>query len=469
MGLPTRNNNIRAAGYIGHVPQRGIIARYHACASRALLIAIPLVALILISAPASAQTMSTEAFLASPAATAYLDQRYEDALQLLGDLEAQYPDDVTIRRIKGMALYNLKRYAKAAKTFQGVIALDPENAAAQFWYGTALYKIGAIARAYRTFQQAVSLAPDSPYGLQSAKFIESIDKQTKGAKRLSVDLTAGVQYDDNVSLTNTGTIHSTRFFEQINGRFLLIRKPGWLIAAEGSGYFSQNTSGDLDVFANKADDFDLVSGKGGIDIVHKTSAFGMPVTQSFNYTFELVSEGYDRFSDIHTLTTSLEVNPKPNKVIRIYHKYHKDFYERDGFDPRFSSRDGDRHVGGIEKYLYLKNNRHYIWAAYEYAWTDADGVNFDSRAHQISGGFSVSLSKKLILNGSARYAHTRYVNFLGPPRRRSAKQTYSGKLTRILGDKLSLSVGYSYSFDDSNYAALETVRNLATFTVKRRF
>jgi hypothetical protein len=195
----------------------------------------------------------------------------------------------------------------------------------------------------------------------------------------------------------------------------------------------------------------------------------MPVTQGFNYTFELVSEGYDHFSDIHTLTTSLEVNPKPNKVIRVYHKYHKDLFERDGFAPSISSRDGERHAAGIEKYLYLKNNRHYIWAAYEYAWTDADGVNFDARAHRISGGFSASLSKKLILNGSGEYADTRYVNFLGPRRRTSAKQTYSGELTRIIGDKLSLSVGYSYSFDDSNYAALETERNLATFRVKRRF
>ena len=96
-------------------------------------------------------------------------------------------------------------------------------------------------------------------------------------------------------------------------------------------------------------------------------------------------------------------------------------------------------------------------------------MNFDARAHQFSGGFSASLSKKLILKGTAEYNHTRYPNFLGPRRRRSAQQIYSAEVIRALGDKLSISLGYSYAFDDSNYRDLETIRNLATFSVKRRF
>jgi hypothetical protein len=124
---------------------------------------------------------------------------------------------------------------------------------------------------------------------------------------------------------------------------------------------------------------------------------------------------------------------------------------------------------GVEKFLYFNEKRHYLWAAYEYGTTDADGLNFDAKAQLVAAGISLSLPRKYALTASAAYVETNYGNFVGPRKRRSAKQTYRAELSRPLGEKLTLSLGYAYSFDDSNYAILETEQNVATVSLKRKF
>lgn len=451
------------------VPQTATCAPCQVALARAVVCALSLVAFLLTVAPVSARTMSTAALLASPAAQAYKTGKFAGALRGFKELEARYPDDVTIKRLKGMALYNLERYSAAVQTFRDVVALDPKNVAAQFWLGAALFKIGAVADSYAAFQRTVALAPKSPYGVQSAKFIAAIDKQTIGRKQFSVDLTGGVQYDDNVSLVNTNKVHAFRFFEQVDARYYVVRKPGWFASVLAGGYFGQHTAGGPDNFGNRARDFDLASGTVGFDVRHETSAFGIPVAPGLTYTYNLVDEDYDRFSDIHTLTASLEANPTPDAVVRLYHRFYWDFFARDGLDPVLFSRDGTRQATGIENYLYFDQKRHYVWGGYEYTTTWADGVNFDARAHKFSGGLSLTLMKDLILSASAQYVLTRYVNFAGTPKRRSAAQTYSVELARKFAQNLIVKLAYSYTFDDENITAFETVRNIATLSVTRQF
>lgn len=456
---------------VGHkcsAPQKGAVARWHDPV-RVLLCALSLIALLLAAAPASAQTMSTDALLASPAALAFAAGRFADALRGLEELETRYPDDVTIKRLKGMALYNLERYGAAANTFRGVVALDPKNAAAQFWLGAAQFKTGAVSDAYAAFQRAVSLAPESAYGLQSAKFIEAIDKQVNSRKQFSVEVTGGVQHDDNVSLANTNRLSTYRFFQQVGSRYYLVRKPGWFMSVQGGGYFSQNTSSGLDSFGNRPDTFDLVSGTVGVDVRHETSAFGIPVAPGLNYTYNLVDQDYSRFSDIHTLTGSLEVNPKPDAVTRLYQRFSWDLFADDGTDPAIFSRDGTRYTAGVEQFWFFNQKRHYVWGGYEYVLTDTQGTDFDARAHKVSGGFSVTLIKDLVVKGTAQYSEVRYVNYIGPVQRRSQIQSYIGELIWTVAPELAITLGYAYTFDKSTIQAFETRRNIATLAVTRRF
>jgi len=422
------------------------------------------------AAPAAAQTMETEAFLSSPAARAYLEGRYADALAALTALQASYPDDITIMRVTGMALYNLERYPQAARTLRRVVERDPEDAAAQFWLGATLFKLPDPAAAAAAFARAAELAPGTPYAQNAAQFIAAIERQAKAPKPWAIELGAGAQYDDNVSLTHQATIHSVRLFEQLDGSYLLIQRPGWRLAALGSGYFSQNTDSDRDEFGNDANDYDVVKGNWGLDLRRETSLLGIAVAAGATYTYDLVRQDNDRFSDIHTLTPWLEAGLVKNTVSRVYYTQNWDFFENEGFNFNFSSRDGERQTYGLAHYVYLDGQRrHYLWGGYEYRQTFASGVNFDAGEHVAAGGVSLTLPRDMTLGGGVRYAFADYQNFLGPPGRSSAQQTYSAELTRKLGDDLEATLGYSYAVDDSNYRDLETARNLATLALTWSF
>ncbi|MER3414607.1 MAG: hypothetical protein C4297_00115 [Gemmataceae bacterium] len=91
----------------------------------------------------------------------YLEQdRLQDALWLLTELQQDYPDCVDVLLPLAKALFLAGRAAQAADTAQKIVASAPDHAEAHFVLGNAYYALGRHALAADHYRRTLTVRPD---------------------------------------------------------------------------------------------------------------------------------------------------------------------------------------------------------------------------------------------------------------------------------------------------------------------
>jgi len=421
-----------------------------------LVAAAALIALVAAS-PASAATIGADEFIASPAAQAYKQGNYAEALRELEALLLRFPDDPTVLRYIGMANFKLGRFDDAARSFERGIGVDPDRGALRYWLGATYYELRRYEDAREQFRESITRAPGSTYAANAERFLAAVEQKIAGggaaARPWSVGLMAGLHYDDNVSLAPSGDTDSLRFFEQAGAGYALVDRDDWKVTVEGTVYLSQHTDAAVD-------DFDLRSYEAGLAVARVVRLGGMPAELGVGYAYGLVEQGGDRFSQSHGIALSAEANPTADSVTRLSYALSIDAFDNDGFNAGIASRDGLYHTAALAQYVFFDRRRHYLWAAYEFEHAAADGSNFDANGHTGTVGFSATLPFELNLHGSFEYAEVDYPHFQGR-NRRTDRIAASGGLGRALWDGLKAALSYSFADEDSNVPGLSTKRHVA--------
>src|SRR3990167_2649245 len=68
-----------------------------------------------------------------------MDAKYEEAAQEFTALENQYPQDVMVKRYKGLALDKLDRFEEAIETFRAGLQVVPTNIALHYTLAQSLF------------------------------------------------------------------------------------------------------------------------------------------------------------------------------------------------------------------------------------------------------------------------------------------------------------------------------------------
>ena len=419
----------------------------------------------------AAETIGADAFLASPAAAAFKQGQFEQALEGFEALLADYPGDPVILRYIGIALDRLERYQEAVEAFQKGLERAPDNAVLNFFLGISSFKLRDVDGAVAAFRNVVAVAADTAYGKRAHEYLQAIERQRASKQRPGAprrwDLFAqiGSQYDSNVTASPDfadGDRNSLRFYESLSGGYDIFRGGPWRLRAEASTYHSQHIDRPLD-------DLDLNAFNGAIVLSYSDTIFGRPITPSLRYGWGGVMVGGNMFNDTHSLQTSISVNPTDNTLTRLSHEFSVDSFRERGFDPDISSRDAWANTLGLTQYLFFDRGRHYVWGGYRFRLNDADGVNFDYHTHTGQAGVSVALPYRFRLDANGEYSYQLYDHFVTPFARRAARMTYSAALSRPLWDGLNLSLGYNFTDEDSNFSVLEYDRDLLTLSMGYRF
>ncbi len=441
-------------------------------AAPARLLLLALCCMLLVAGKQSADaTLSAEAFLASPAAAAFKQGRYQEARAGFEALVAEYPGDALLLRYLGLSHDRLGQLDKAIAAFEHGLEIQPDSPALHYFLGITAFRSRDSDRAFAAFRRAIELAPDSPYGERARRYVAAMQQQIgsyeqPGApRRWDLFVQLGSQYDWNVQAAPdsfSGDTDGFRFTQFLLGSYDVLQRERWRIRGELSSYHSQHPDSDFDAF-----DLNTVGTR--LELSYASRVRGRPVTTSLGYGWDFTFLDGDRYSSVQRLATRISVGFRPDTLTQLVYEFRTDRFREDGFNRKVSSRDAVVNVVGLSQYLFFDERRHYLWVDYRFRHADADGSNFDVLAQSGVVGASLGLPHRLRADLNVSFDYEKYVHFRGSPDRRSRRWTLSTALSRPLRGGLAVSLGYLYANDDSNYRSFEWDRHLATLTLGNRF
>lgn len=397
--------------------------------------------------------------LDTPAGKAFKDKRYDNALEEFKKLAAQNPKDVLVLRYLAMTLDRLGRYDDAIKVYEQALALTPQNPSIHFHLGTTYYKASSKDKAVESFNKVLEIAPDTIYGKMARQYIEALSQQRLQLQPpappnpFGLYFQVGAQYDPNIpsapddTSLYEGEKEGYRIFEYLWGTYRLIRTPSWLGGIELSTYQSQYPDSAFDRFR-----FALYSI--GASLQHTTTLGRFPFIASLQYEYRSALLEGDSYSKSHAVSAGTQIGLIPETMTQIYYKYTNDDFKDEGFDPEFSSRDGDNHAVGLSQVIYFANRKGNIKAGYEYQKNLAKGMNFDMEGHKVNAGIGFPLIWDIQASLGADYSHEKYPDFQGPVIRETDRTGYTAGLSRWLSRHILARFDYAYTDEKSTYDVL---------------
>jgi hypothetical protein len=397
--------------------------------------------------------------LDTPAGKAFKEKRYDNALEEFKKLAEQNPKDALILRYLAMTLDRLGRYDEAIKVYHQALALQPQNPALHFHLGTTYYKAGMSEKAVESFKKVIELAPDTIYGKMAKQYIEAITQQkiqlqpSAPPNLFGLYFQVGAQYDPNIPSAPDDTSlyggekEGYRIFEYLWSTVRLIRTPKWLGGIELSTYQSQYPDSAFDRFR-----FSLYSI--GALLQHTTTLGRFPFIASLQYEYRSALLEGDSYSKSHVATASTQIGLIPETMTQVYYKYTNDDFRDEGFDPQFSSRDGDNHAVGLSQVIYFANRKGNIKAGYEYQKNLAKGMNFDMDGHKVNAGIGFPLIWEIQASLGADYSYEKYPDFQGTEIRETNRTGYTAGISRWIGRHILSRLDYAYTDEKSTYDIL---------------
>lgn len=353
----------------------------------------------------------------------------------------------------GVAAYRAGQLERARRAFEDA-ARDPAMSA------LAHYNLGLVARAqkntteaeawFRRVQQETN--DERLQSLASRQLDESDAPDTADAREYldwGVYLSAGIGYDDNVTLTSDSTVldvsgRSDVFTEAQAGVNLVFDSP-WRVDAGFS---------HVDYF--EEDDYDLVSLFGGV----RYSFDAQDWAHEGRFQVSYLRLNNDSFETRRSL--SFQSTRDLDEHWRFRARYR--FSLLDGMGSRYSGLDGTRHEA-LTRVSYYADDIRYS-ASYEYEINRQDQDSLPTRRHQFEFRAGRDLSRWWSVEVEAALQRNRY----GKASFGSETLTEVGvSLERTLTSRWRLLSRYSYVDNDSASADLDYVVNQVSIGVESTF
>lgn len=394
----------------------------------------------------------------TPAAKAFLEERYDVALAEFEKLAAANANNVLVLRFLALSYDRLGRYDEAIGTFKKALALAPDNVALLFHSGTTFYNAHYVEDARRNFARVLSLGPDSEYGKLAQQYLDALAQQesaqqSPGApRRASLYFQLGYQNDDNVTDAPAGAADTgkaiDRITDYISVELFPVRSPNWLLGLEFTGYGAQYG-------ADKNVTQDLWQTGAGVLVQYSGSLGSVPVVGTLKGHQQWVRfDGGPDYSESTGATAGVQLGFTPHSTTRVYWRYTNDRFDDDGFDPAFSSRDADNHAGGLQHTIYFLDRTAWYTLGAEYQENDADGVNFVFDGPRYTAALSLPLFYGVRLDLGYDHTEEDYTEFAGPVARETTRREWSSALSRWFGPHVLVRLSYSELNEDSSIETL---------------
>jgi tetratricopeptide (TPR) repeat protein len=345
---------------------------------------------------------------------------------------------------------------------------------ARYHLGISQYRVGQLAEAKKSFAGVRGNVPGSHRAEQSEQFLRQIEDgvalatENRRVSAWGVDLGIGLQYDDNVILdpsaltpvSSGGRKKDTRFVLQVDADYKRHPTSAW-----GAGYTFYQT---LHSHA-KLKDYNVQTHEPSLFLLYDQDRLKTRLDYAFTYT----EVGESPYVKSHRLTPSLTLLHWPALSTRLFYRLDHHLYNKTAAFPENEERTGTNHAFGATVYRYADQGRRALWVGYVVDIEQADAEEWSGTGHQVLGGAEMLFDGGTRAYLSGDYTRRLYEHpstFVNPPVERDDNiYTLSGRLSQPFMERMTVSLQYTYSRNESNLPIFDYTRGISSILLSGRF
>jgi len=411
--------------------------------------------------------MAVQEFMKSSASQAFAKGRYQEALNGFNRLLQDYPEDILVRRFRGLAFMKLKKTDLAIQAFQEALDLDEENVALHFYLGEAYRGKERVEEARNEYRWVIG--KDDPNYKTRAKqsIFKTLGQGVRKRKPWSISGSAGYEYDDNATFTSNdptvsapGDRNAGKYPFLITGSYKFYQTKKWSYTADA--LYTHTLLDEIQRLTT-------YTPGAGISALYGFKLFKKPaflnIREGFTYT--VLRRKFFVFSN----SVSANLIYLLHKRFRTTFSYRFGYseYDSQGSEPSLNNRDGFLHAVSFLGTYYLNDKRTFYYSmGYDFETHDTQGKNFNKYVNGARAVLHFPILEKFEGDISFRFKDSHYYTYGStPPQRRDDQFTLTSTLSRSLNDKLTLLTYYTFGDTKAKNNIYETTRHL--FGVKLAF
>ena len=397
-------------------------------------------------------------------------KEYKDAISHLEQVNKKESEREDLGYFLGFAYYQTGDYKKALHYFGKAKTKDKTIASLTLYYtGLAKQQLGNNKEASAAYKQIIITDPTSPLAEPSQRLIAAIELEERRKKRVSIDFTTKVQYDDNIILVPTTNVFSLRDKDKksiielfyLRGEYALIRESNYDLSASYAVY---------QTITNSMRDMDVQDHILSLDLSKRGSIGAMPYDFKINYSYDYLLSNYFYLLQRHTVRpTFILMENKTNLTVFQYAFQVKEFKEKPLFPE--DNRDAINHEAGLIHFLRFNDAKHHIKAGYFYDREITEGANWKYSGNKFVTGFQYTFPKDIRLTADYEYKMTRYKNnnIYFDKKREDTERSLNTVVSKDIGKGWSVSLEYLRRRNSSNIDLYDYRKNLYSLGLSWRW
>jgi tetratricopeptide (TPR) repeat protein len=367
-------------------------------------------------------------------------------------------DNSTALFYLGLSLIQQRKYAESIPYFERAGTLDSDfKQLSLFYIGEAQSELGDLQEASETWKQSIQVNPSTDIARKTGTLVKKLT-QEKSTKPWSVSMSAGVEYDDNVTVSlqdlATGEDDFAYIFD-FSGEYKFLETEKFELEA---GYdFYQSIYHELSEFDLQSHIFSLNGG-------YKFENFDVDVFANYNRA----TLGGEDFMDNYSVAPQIGFFPSEQWYTILGYSF-EDFQFFN--DP---DRDGQKHGVGMDHFVFFMKRKSYLLFGYRFENRITSGDEFTYNGHFGTIGIKTPLpiwDQKGAFNLTYRYFNKDYRNItpsLGQERR-DFRHTVEVRLTQPLNEWLEVNLNYEFIDSVSNLQSIDFTENIASLAFSVSF
>lgn len=393
-------------------------------------------------------------------------QDYHKAILQLEEVYVKEPERDSLRHYLGIAYFQTQSYEKALYYFERAKTHDKNIETLALLY-TEIAKQQLVQTREGGSEDKTITIDTAAMSVEQANILKKLLEKSgvgeKQGQRFNLELTAKVQYDDNVALLpdidifGSGQTNKKSLVEflSLNAEYVFISSPTFEITA---AYSIAQT------IADSIRGMDTQTHTASLDFLQKGTIGKMPYNLRVTYAFDHLLLDNQRFFQQHLIRPAFILTEGPIHVSVLQYTFRtKDYNETPLFIE--DKRDALNHEFGFVHYLKTADSRHYLKAGYLYETEAAKGDFRDYRGHKYIAGIQFTFPQKIRLNMDYGYEAIHYKNdsifsILFGEKRKDREEEFTAILSKEFSKNLSVSLEYLKNKNKSNIYIYDYVKNV---------
>ncbi|GEM_PF-1879462 len=397
-------------------------------------------------------------FLKTRAGKLLAQRNFTEALTELQKLEGEHPQDLLIKRYKGIALLQSNKVDEAVEVFRSAAQLAPDNVPIRFYLAKAYLMQRKFEEAKPELKFVTSHDKEGAYGERARRELNDLDQairlSNKKKRRWGVRASGGFEYDTNPANRSRYAAFRTRdpdgaykFTNTLGVDYAYYKKGPWsakLLYNYAQALYTHNFR-DLDVFTNSW----------GTNLARASKLFNKSLVTQLGFTISRTNLRNKYYNSSYSPSITFVYLPAKWYTIILNDKWSYTSYQNNGPQSNQTSKSGFYNELNMKNFFYLnKAKNFYPLAEFEYDNDATHGAKFHKNMGSYKGGLHFPLflgwEGEMSYNLKQAYYPKYLYSTRQPSRRRfDYEHIFQATIDRDFFTYWNVKMGYTGTISDS--------------------